>query len=115
MNLYISELRKALKANQTTEIGTFVSLVQVTTHTHTHTHLQNILLTYIHVKVLLLEESGHLSYVDGLTNERVYAPKLREQFEYGDIFLNAIQETQWDFVDAMLFLDTSPNRLPVQV
>ena len=70
--------------------------------------------SFVH-QVLLLEENGYLGYVDGLTEERMYAPRLREQFEYGDIFLNTIQELQWDFVDAMLFLDAGTNRLPVQV
>ena len=66
-------------------------------------------------QVLLLEENGYLSYVDGLTEEKVYAPQLRDQFEYGDLFLTAIQEMQWDFVDAMLFLDSSTQRLSPQV
>jgi hypothetical protein len=93
--LYVNQMRGALKMTQATEIlnfGTFVSLTQV----------------------LLLEESGYLSYVEGLREEKVYAPQLRAQFEYGDLFLNAIQELQWDFVDSMLFLDASPNRLPEQ-
>ena len=66
-------------------------------------------------QVLLLEENGYLSYVDGLTEEKVYAPQLRNQFEYGDLFLTAIQEMQWDFMDAMLFLDSSTQRLSPQV
>ena len=45
----------------------------------------------------------------------MYAPQLREQFEFRDIFLNAVQELQWDCVDALLFLDASPSHLPAQV
>jgi hypothetical protein len=93
--LYVSQIRQALKVNQTTEIlnsSTFVSLIQV----------------------LLLEERGYLSYVDSLTAEKAYASRLRDEFEFRDLFLNAIQEQQWDFMDSMLFLDASPHRLPDQ-
>ena len=65
--------------------------------------------------MLLLEERGYLSYVDSLTAEKAYASRLRDEFEFRDLFLNAIQEQQWDFMDSMLFLDASPHRLPDQV
>ena len=66
-------------------------------------------------KVLLLEERGYLSYVDSLKEEKTYASRLRDEFEFRDLFLNAIQEHQWDFMDTLLFLDSSPHRLPDQV
>ena len=65
--------------------------------------------------MLLLEERGYLSYVDSLTAQKTYASRLRDEFDFRDLFLNAIHEQQWDFMDSMLFLDASPHRLPDQV
>ena len=53
--------------------------------------------------------------MDSLKEEKTYASRLRDEFEFRDLFLNAIQEHQWDFMDTLLFLDSSPHRLPDQV
>ena len=64
MKLYISELRKALKSRCSGDSIRPDNLLGL-------------------IQVLLLEEDGHLGYVDGLTRRRHYAPDLVSERERG--------------------------------
>lgn len=89
VKLYISELRKALKSRCSGDSIRPDNLLGL-------------------IQVLLLEEDGHLGYVDGLTRRRHYAPDLKHRYETH--CLSVIDSLQWDFVDALQFLSTHNHR-----
>lgn len=89
MKLYVSELRKVLKAR-----GSSGSSEQ-------YPRMDNALGL---IQVLLLEESGYLGYIDGLTTKKCFAPDLKVNCETHS--LPVITALQWDFCDVLSYISS---------